>query len=85
MLAILIIKTKQCRSILLNQEFCLHNFKQVLHLQAVRVVLRGTLHPPIGKPEPIIKQWLSHITVCRNAVESILNLPSEHPYAKETR
>ena len=63
---------------------------QVLHLHAVNHAL-GRLNPPLSKNESedkekdVLTSWLSKLRLSQNAIDSILNLPSQTELANRAR
>ena len=70
---------------------CTHtHMHQVLHLHAVNHAL-GRLNPPLSKNESedkekdVLTSWLSKLRLSQNAIDSILNLPSQTELANRAR
>ena len=61
-------------------------FLQLLPLYAVERALE-MLRPqdPLKKDELALRDWLNQLRLSQNAIESILNLPSEHETAGKAR
>ena len=69
--------------------FILHAH-QVLHLHAVNHAL-GSLEPPLDKKvsedkeKAVLASWLNQLRLSQNAIDSILNLPSQSELANRAR
>ena len=63
---------------------------QILHLHAVENALDG-MNPPLDKRESedrekaLLISWLNQLRLSHNAINSILNLPSNSELANRTR
>jgi hypothetical protein len=62
----------------------LESTEMELHLQALQRVLE-ILKPQPVKTEAVVKQWLTHVTRCHNAIDSILVVSPDHFLARQAR